>query len=141
MSAETMTADDLFECTQCGECCSGYGGTYVSKTDIKRIADHIGSNPETFVNDYCDGSGSRFVLTQNADGRCIFFKKNCSIHPVKPYMCRAWPFIKTLVENPENWDAMANSCSGIRKGIAPEILRSIVKKEIAKLDTMFNCLS
>ena len=37
-----MGSDDacetLFSCTLCGDCCKGYGGTYLSETDIDAIA-------------------------------------------------------------------------------------------------------
>ena len=33
---------NLFTCTQCGDCCRGYGGTYVTDADIRRIAAFTG---------------------------------------------------------------------------------------------------
>jgi Fe-S-cluster containining protein len=131
-----LTADDIFTCTQCGQCCSGFGGTYVTPSDIRRIADFIGSDPDTVASSFCRISGSRPLLAQNADGFCIFFdrERQCTIHPVKPYMCRAWPFIRTLVKNPENWDAMAGSCPGMKPGVPVDHLRSIVEAEIRKLN-------
>ena len=116
MDFKFNTGDDIFTCTQCGECCRGFGGTYVSKEDIHRISRFIGCDPAEFIPRYCDMSGSRPVLTLADDGKCIFFDKLCTIHAVKPYMCRAWPFIKTLVQHPENWEAMAGSCPGMVKG-------------------------
>ncbi len=136
MDAEMKKSDDIFVCKQCGECCNGFGGTYVTPQDVTNISRFIKSEPDTFVKKYCDPSGSRHVLTRGSDGCCVFFDKlkQCTIHPVKPYMCRAWPFIKTLIKNPENWDIMANSCPGMKKGVAHQIIQSIVKKEKALLD-------
>ncbi|MEA1969784.1 MAG: YkgJ family cysteine cluster protein [Thermodesulfobacteriota bacterium] len=133
MDSEFKTGDDIFCCTQCGECCSGYGGTYVTMDDIKKIAEYLDVTQEQFISNYCDKSGKRVVLTQGKDGKCLFFNKNCSIHPVKPYMCRAWPFIKAVVTNPENWNAMAGSCQGIKKNIPADTLKKIVSKEMEKL--------
>ncbi|OQY53158.1 MAG: hypothetical protein B6230_00880 [Desulfobacteraceae bacterium 4572_89] len=86
--------------------------------------------------DYCDHSGSRLVLTIGKDGYCIFFhqEKQCTIHPVKPRMCRAWPFIKTILKNPENWNAMAGSCRGMKKDVPHPDLRQIVARELQKPD-------
>ena len=29
-----LTAEDIFDCKLCGECCKGFGGTYVDERDI-----------------------------------------------------------------------------------------------------------
>jgi len=131
------TSRDIFECRLCGQCCKGFGGTYVTQEDIQNICRYIHADPATFIDRYCDMSGSRPVLTTGESGTCIFFEpeKQCTIHPVKPYMCRAWPFITTLIANPENWNTMANSCPGMKKGVAHEDIRRIVADEKAKLDT------
>ncbi|MFH1153366.1 MAG: YkgJ family cysteine cluster protein [Pseudomonadota bacterium] len=137
MDSETeyRTCDDIFTCTQCGQCCSGFGGTYVTEADIGRIAEFIKTDSDTFVTRFCQMSGSRPLLVQKQDGFCIFFDKLCTIHPVKPYMCRAWPFIRTIVKNPENWDAMAGSCPGMKPGIPHDRLKAIVEEEVLKLDS------
>ena len=134
------TAQDIFDCQLCGQCCRGFGGTYVDETDIKKICEYIQADPATFVETYCDMSGSRPVLTLGQDGCCIFFdpEKQCTIHPVKPYMCRAWPFIKALINHPENWDIMANSCPGMKKGAAFKDISRIATEEKEKLDRVFH---
>lgn len=134
MDAEYKTGSDIFECRLCGDCCNGFGGTYVTERGIADISRYIDADPDTFITQYCDPSGSKFVLTRGKDGCCIFFDrvKQCTIHPVKPYMCKAWPFIGTLIKNPENWDIMANSCPGMKKGVPHSKIQSIVKDEKAK---------
>lgn len=140
MDVKEQTADDIFECRQCGQCCKGFGGTYVTAEDVKKIADYIGADPGSFVENYCDMSGTRPVLTLGKDGFCIFFdpERQCTIHPVKPYMCRAWPYIKTIIPNPENWDIMADSCPGMKKGVIHDVLQRIVAQEKEKLDGLYN---
>ena len=136
MDSEYTSGEDIFECLQCGDCCKGFGGTYVTVQDILRISAYIHFNPERFVGRYCQPSGSRHVLALGTDGYCVFFdkEKQCTIHPVKPYMCRAWPFIQTIIDYPENWNAMANSCPGMKKNIPYENLKKIVTIEKTKLD-------
>lgn len=136
MSTPYKTADDIFICQQCGQCCKGYGGTYVSLDHINTIAGFIGVTPEAFIQQYCDQSGERYVLTRGKDGFCIFFdhEKQCTIHGVKPYMCRAWPFIQSVIDFPENWNIMAGACPGMKKDIPHQALVTIVKKEKEKLD-------
>jgi Fe-S-cluster containining protein len=135
--------EDIFDCIQCGECCKGFGGTYVTDRDIIRIAAYIDCPPEYFVKKYCENSGSKLVLACGSDGRCIFFdrKRQCTIHPVKPYMCRAWPFIRPVLRYPENWNIMAGSCSGIKKDIEEDLLLKIIKAEIEKLDECWEGLN
>ncbi len=135
MDSEFKTADDIFQCIMCGECCTGFGGTYLSKQDIINISTFNQSDAEKFTEKFCDKSGSKYVLTLSEDGKCIFFdkEKHCTIHPVKPYMCKAWPFIKTLLTHPENWEAMAGSCPGMKKNIPHDTLKAIVSREIKNL--------
>ncbi len=135
MVYEKNTGKDIFQCQQCGECCDGFGGTYVTEKDIQNIAEYIHVETARFISEFCDISGKRHVLTQGKDGKCIFFniKKQCTIHPVKPYMCKAWPFIPAVVKHPENWNTMANSCPGMKKNIPSHILEKIVSKELEKL--------
>ncbi|ACN14753.1 conserved hypothetical protein [Desulforapulum autotrophicum HRM2] len=137
MDSEIISASDIFNCTQCGQCCSGFGGTYVNDVDIQRIAAFIGCEPTTFIEQYCNRSGSRWVIRQAENGLCIFFDKNCTIHPVKPYMCRAWPFLRTLIKNPENWDAMARSCPGMQPGVPEKHVSRIAAKEVERLDASY----
>ncbi|MCF8092424.1 MAG: YkgJ family cysteine cluster protein [Desulfotignum sp.] len=132
MASEYNTPDDIFECRLCGQCCTGFGGTYVTPEDIWRISKYIAANPDTFVSCYCDMTGNGPVLTQGADERCIFFnrQKQCTIHPVKPRMCKAWPFLETILRHPENWDAMASACPGITPSIPSQDLKRIVAAQI-----------
>ena len=118
----------LFECRQCGDCCRGFGGTYVTDDDIRRIADHIGSDPETVERRYCHPSGSRRVLAQDASGYCVFWDRLCTIHAVKPVMCRRWPYIPTLLIDPSNWRVMAGSCPGIRADASDPAVQSAVRR-------------
>ena len=136
MDSEYKTGKDIFDCQQCGDCCNGFGGTYVTQQDILNISNYIHFDPDKFVTRYCDRSGSRSVLTRGADGYCIFFDKirQCTIHPVKPYMCKAWPFIQTVILHPENWNIMANSCPGMKKDIPHKDLITILTIEKDKLN-------
>jgi Fe-S-cluster containining protein len=110
-----MTSDHaLFKCTRCGHCCKGYGGTYLTKTDFEAIAKHLGISMPAFKERYCAPSGSRFVLAQRADGYCIFWDQICTIHAIKPKMCRKWPFIDSLLADIGNWKIMASVCPGIQ---------------------------
>jgi len=125
-----MSERPLFACTQCGDCCKGYGGTYLSEHDVAAIARFVGVSVDKLKRSYCDVSGGRLVLTQRPDGYCIFFDGNCTIHAVKPRMCRQWPFIKSVLIEPANWRIMAESCPGMRDEQDPEKLIAYVKAQM-----------
>lgn len=124
--------DDIFQCQQCGNCCKGYGGVYVTLEDIRAIAAFIGADPETFIDQYCQMSGNRPVLAQAENGRCVFWDRLCAIHPVKPRMCRQWPFIRAVLIDVQNWQTMGDSCPGIQTNVPDEDVLRIVQEQLAK---------
>jgi len=71
-----LETDDLFRCTLCGDCCRGYGGTYVSREDIAAIARFLAIDPSVFIDRFCRMSGGRYLLAQRADGYCIFWTRS-----------------------------------------------------------------
>lgn len=133
-----VTTDDLFQCRQCGDCCTGYGGTYVTPKDIEAIASFIDTPSESFTERFCQISGGRPVLKVGENNKCIFFdeKTQCTIHPVKPRMCRAWPFIDSILSAPGNWDLMSEACPGINTGFPHSVVQECVKKEIDALNNL-----
>jgi Fe-S-cluster containining protein len=133
MPSDRIHGDALFECRLCGDCCKGYGGTFVNREDIEAISRYIGTDARKFVTEYCQLSGKRPVLAQGTDGYCIFWDKVCTIHPVKPLMCRRWPFLKSVLVDSTNWQTMANSCPGIRTDVAVGTLEKCVKKILSEV--------
>ena len=131
MPYKKVGLNDLFECQKCGDCCKGYGGTVVTQTDIENIADFICSPKETFIKNYCQMSGKKAVLAQKEDKFCIFWDDLCTIHPVKPKMCRDWPFIKSVILEPKNWEIMSNSCPGIRMDFPLTVVEKCVRKKLS----------
>jgi hypothetical protein len=127
MPCDTIDPQTLFKCRKCGDCCKGYGGTYVTDQDIEAISTFIGSDPLRFVAQYCILSGNRLLLAQRGDGYCIFWDGLCKIHAVKPQMCRKWPFIESLLVDFDNWLILAGSCPGIRTDVSADMLKKFLK--------------
>jgi hypothetical protein len=123
---------EIFQCKKCGDCCKGYGGTYVTESDIKKISEYIHVSPKKFINEYCVLSGKRYVLSQSNTGYCKFWNKLCTIHPVKPKMCKAWPFIESVLVDPLNWQIMGRSCPGINMNAPLDLVRQTIKEKLAK---------
>ncbi len=132
MPSDCIGTKELFECRRCGDCCKGFGGTYLTGEDIEAISRYIGSNPEKFIARYCSLSGTKPVLAQRSDGYCIFWDNNCTIHPVKPRMCLQWPFIESILVDAKNWLIMADSCPGIHTDVSVDTVQKYVKKKMAK---------
>ena len=122
--------ESVFSCHMCGDCCRGYGGTYVSASDIQAIAEYLQEDPKKFKANYCQLSGSRYVLAQSDNGFCVFWDELCRIHPVKPRMCRNWPYIAAVLEDVANWRIMGGSCPGIRTDLSDDIIRRTVARRI-----------
>ena len=128
MPSDAATSDMFFDCRRCGDCCRGYGGTYLTDEDIPAIARYIKVAAERFVTEYCMMSGGRPVLSQREDGYCIFWEKLCTIHPVKPRMCKNWPFIQSVLTDVGNWQTMADSCPGIRTDVNVDPLKNYIRQ-------------
>jgi Fe-S-cluster containining protein len=134
MPSDPQTHPEIFKCQKCGACCKGYGGTFLTRKDIKTIAEYTGTDPRTFIARYCQLSGDKPILAQSPNGYCIFWDKLCTIHPVKPRMCSEWPFIKSVLVDVKNWHAMAGLCPGMRTDVIDDKIKACVRRERDKLD-------
>lgn len=135
-----ITAAEIFVCQQCGECCKGYGGTYVGEEDIQAIAAYIHMDPETFVKTCCTFSGGKPVIAQGENGYCRFWKDRiCTIHPVKPRMCKAWPFLESVLTDVGNWEVMSASCPGIRTEFPPDVIQRCIR-DVLGIETQTDTL-
>ena len=126
-------ASDIFTCENCGRCCKGYGGTVVTEGDIQTIAAYVKEDPKRFADKYCRKSGRKLVLAQGPNDYCIFWDRQCNIHPVKPQMCRTWPFIESVLRDIDNWRIMAASCPGIRIDIPDQLIKTCVTEELGRI--------
>lgn len=138
MSSETPSSpsikpQEIFKCKKCGDCCIGYGGTYVTEENIKTIADYIGIDSKRFINEKCQMSGGRPVLAQGENGYCVFWDNACMIYPVRPLMCIKWPFIESVLRDIDNWNIMAGLCPGIRVDISDSAIIECVRQELSRI--------
>jgi len=130
MESDSTPCDALFTCTQCGDCCKGYGGTYLSSMDIESIARYLGITADQFVANYTSVSGNRRLICQGDNGYCIFWDQICTIHSVKPKMCRQWPYIRSILIDVGNWRAMAASCPGMKADASEDDILNCVRNKV-----------
>jgi uncharacterized protein len=113
-----------FNCTDCGNCCSGPESGYIWATakEIDLIANYLKMSVEPFRKKYTRRLGNRTTLLENPTNKdCVFLqpvgdKKRCLIYPVRPNQCRTWPFWSSNLANSDSWNHAAMTCPGINRG-------------------------
>ena len=111
-----------FECTRCGNCCSGEPGyVWATKEEIGRISEFLGRDDGWLAKKHIRRVGFRYSLTERPGGDCIFLtreggKTGCSIHSVRPLQCRTWPFWTSNLRSPDTWNQAHATCPGINRG-------------------------
>ena len=118
-----------FECTQCGNCCSGPpGAVWFDDAEAEAMAKAIGVTLPEFIDRYTRRVGGRRSLKElKIDGRfdCVFLDRTtrpgkafCSIYRARPGQCRTWPWWPEVVESPETWaeTKRRTPCPGMDSG-------------------------
>jgi len=112
-----------FTCVGCGNCCTGEPGyVWVSRHEIRRIAEFLGRPDGWLPKDQLRRIGFKYSLTEKANGDCIFLqskddgKRICSIYSVRPLQCRIWPFWKSNLKSKAAWTEASKHCPGMNNG-------------------------
>ena len=134
-----------FECTKCGACCRDeFLIVTVTGSDIVRIAAVLGLSPnemlkaldfyvvsdgesipvglERFPSVATEGGLSFISLKTMENSECVFLKDHlCMIHPVRPVVCRSFPFVFDESDGQRTWGLSAKKeiCPGL--GTGPEV--------------------
>jgi len=114
-----------FECTQCGNCCSGSPGyVWLTVEDMERMAAHLHLAFDDFTRRYVRQVGQRFSLLEKPDYDCVFLTREggragCSIYEVRPMQCRTWPFWNDNLRSPRAWKNAGAHCPGMQDAEAP----------------------
>jgi Fe-S-cluster containining protein len=83
---------EKIDCTTCGNCCKVLK-TNLNKEDIQRIAKHIRTSIDSFIENF---------VTKNSEGEyefkhapCSFLQDNntCRIYEIRPDECRKYPYL------------------------------------------------
>jgi len=108
-----MSQIPVFQCKQCGDCCAGRGGIFVRPQEVMEMAAFLEMDEPEFGNRYLEPSslGTRLAIK---DGVCVFLQDNrCRVHPVKPFICRQWPYLPALLADAEEFEAAKGACPGL----------------------------
>ena len=110
----------LFECSQCGDCCTGAEGyVWVNQAEIDAMAARMQITPELFEEQFVRRVGVRRSLTERPGGDCVLLDaetRGCTVYEDRPRQCRTWPFWNSNLKSEAAWDEAAESCPGCNKG-------------------------
>jgi hypothetical protein len=119
-----------FQCTQCGNCCTGAPGfVWLNGAEIQGLATRFGLEVAEFERRYVRQVGIRKSLVEYSNGDCVFFNnqtRKCTVYEDRPRQCRTWPFWDSNIRTREAWQQTCEVCPGSGQGkIVPveEVLR------------------
>jgi Fe-S-cluster containining protein len=110
---------EIFVCQQCGYCCQGDTTVSLDENDQKRMAQHLGMKREEVARRFWRKTGNTIQM-KTVDGHCIFYDNGCTIHTGKPWRCTQWPLHPSMLEDPENYEIIKESCPGISSTLSYE---------------------
>ncbi len=127
-----------FECTQCGDCCTGAPGyVWVNNEEIAAIAAVVmPDDPEKFEELYVRKVGVRKSLKEFPDGACVFFdteKRNCTVYSARPRQCKTWPFWDSNLRTPTTWKQACEACPGSGEGKLHQLGHIEEQRKIVKV--------
>ena len=131
-----------FECIKCGECCRRKGLIVtVTGRDVARLSSTLGMAAPDLLRalDFyvlpengtapkglrdtpllkTESGNAYMALRKMESGDCIFLKDNqCMIHPIRPFVCRTFPFVFRNVAGERKWglSSMKDICPGLGEG-------------------------
>ena len=114
-----------FECTQCGNCCTGAPGyVWFDEAEGRAMAEFVGVDEREFYQRYTKRKMGKWTLDEVKVQRnkydCVFLERDangrgkCSIYEVRPTQCRTWPFWASNLASPRQWAEAAAGCPGMK---------------------------
>jgi len=142
-----------FECTLCGNCCTGPSGFVLfSREEGERIAHRLGISYADFYEGYTHDTPAgrslrerRFVEPSGTVSHdCVFLDRDaqpgalvCSLYEDRPTQCRTFPYWPEHMGSRRSWQLLGKSCEGVGGGNfvpASEIRIQRAEQERSRLD-------
>jgi len=126
-----------FECTQCGNCCTGPPGfVWFTEDEARALAELLKLDRGEFRRRFAHKVWGRWTLNEVETERgldCVFLRRDaegkalCSVYSARPRQCRTWPFWPENLKTQRSWRRAANHCPGMNTGrlYPPEQIRII----------------
>jgi uncharacterized protein len=110
----TVVSQPVFQCQQCGECCEGRGGILPTPNEIVLIAQFLKVFVAQLKQNFLESTPLGLAVKNKPTGGCIFNEQGrCRIHPVKPRICRDWPFLPAILLHANEFEAAKAACPGL----------------------------
>jgi hypothetical protein len=126
-----------FQCTQCGDCCTGAPGyVWVTEDEIAALAKVVGITIADFEARYVRRIGQRKSLIEFDNGDCVFFDgttRKCKVYEARPRQCRTWPFWDSNIRTPQAWKQTCQVCPGSGKGKLYSVEEVLARSAVIKI--------
>jgi Fe-S-cluster containining protein len=113
----------------------GYGGILIDAKAARAIAGHLGLTPAQVENFYLKYEGRGMYSVKNSPGNtgsCLFYSgEKCLIDPVKPPICKAWPFLYGILYCIDAFDEAKSICPGLKDMTHEEFLADFRSRGLA----------
>ena len=128
-SAEWYADGLRFQCTQCGNCCTGPPGVVWFTSDEGRaMAAELGVDESEFYRSFARKVDNRWSLREHKTSHgydCIFLDRTsmpgkavCGVYASRPMQCRTWPFWPEMLKSRASWESFKQRtpCPGMDHG-------------------------
>jgi Fe-S-cluster containining protein len=110
-----------FHCVRCGICCGDTKDknrhVLLLKTEAKQIAEATLQPIFQFAVEIKGRTPYSYEMKKSEDGKCVFLEnKRCTIYPIRPLICRFYPFELKVLHNKKYTFLYTEECPGINKG-------------------------
>ncbi|MHC4082757.1 MAG: YkgJ family cysteine cluster protein [Planctomycetota bacterium] len=118
-----------FECTECGNCCTGPPGTvWFTRAEARDMAAALGLPTAAFYKKHAHKVDGRWSLRERRSEQgydCVFLDREsapgkalCSVYQARPAQCRTWPFWPENLTSKQTWDTVKRRtpCPGMDAG-------------------------
>jgi hypothetical protein len=126
-----------FECTGCGDCCTGAPGyVWVGAAEIATLANHVGLSVAEFEERFVRRVGARKSLIEFDNGDCVFFDnqtRKCKVYEARPQQCRTWPFWDSNLRTPKAWQQTCEVCPGSGQGKLYTVQEVLAQAAVVKV--------
>lgn len=123
-----------FECTQCGNCCTGGpGAVWVTDDDLRAMAEVRGVSYGEILLQHTRIVNGQRSLREFANGDCTFFNprtRRCEVYAARPAQCRTWPFWSQNLQSPADWERVQTVCPGA--GVGPLVPLSLIRAQVER---------
>lgn len=135
-----------FQCTQCGNCCTGPTGfVWFTEEEGQALARKLGVSEENFYRHYAHQVEGQWSLNERETVHgmdCIFLDREsvpgkaiCGVYDARPTQCRTWPFWPENLKSERNWKLVQRNtpCPGMGNGTLVPVEHIRIQRDATQL--------